>query len=489
MSDDSDPAEEPTPSDGADGGSGSDEADADREASSTPEPEEERDRDPSDPDAAEDTDAAEDVDDADGDDDPDPSDSDKDDEDPTGTEEWTTAHDDPDAVIDPREVVGPDADDSGDPRADGETDTTDTEPTVDADDTDADGDANPPAVGPTEDPDTATDAGVGDAPTGVDAPSPVEGDTGRAPGRADRGPEEVVRPANTNADAGAPADQPTATGDGGIEQTATTAAQKGMDAVNEGFDSLGGGGPDSDEEMPLTEHIEEMMRRLSVVFVIGAVVSLAVLFVGSVSPTVPSATEIIRFFWDTHIGFQEYTPHVYGPLEFVLAKLKVAGLAGLLVGLPVFVYQTYLFMRPGLFPNERRYYLAAIPTSFVLGVVGAAFAHVAVLPFVFDYFISYTRQSAILAFGLNDTFNLILLMMGYFAIVFQIPLFMQLAVMMNVVSRVWMEQRRLLFWGAFLGLAFTFIAADPTGFASIIVAATMIVLFEATLLILRWTGN
>ena len=328
-----------------------------------------------------------------------------------------------------------------------------------------------------------------DADEGADA-------TGAGDGDADDDPsfrEMRERSSSTPATPGA---EPTATGDGGVESSARgaaergmNAAEKGMNAVNDGLDAIGGAGPESDQEMPLTEHIEEMMRRLSVVFAVGIVVSLAVLFIGSVSPTVPSAAEIVRFFWDAHVGYEQYRPHVYGPLEFLLTKLKVAGLAGLFVGLPVLVYETYLFMRPGLYPNERRYYLAAIPTSFVLGLVGAAFAHVAVLPFVFDYFIAYSRENAILAFGLSDTFNLILLLIGYFAVVFQIPLFMQLAVMMNVVSREWMEDRRLLFWGAFLGLAFTFIAADPTGFASIIVAATMIVLFEMTLILLRWTGN
>jgi sec-independent protein translocase protein TatC len=271
---------------------------------------------------------------------------------------------------------------------------------------------------------------------------------------------------------------------------AMTAAQKGMAAVNEGVGALGGegGGPDSDQEMPLAEHIEEMMRRLGVVFGIAGVVVVAVLLVGTVSPTVPSAEEIIQFLWDAHVSFEQNRPRVYGPLEFLLTNLKVASLAGLLVGLPVFVYETYRFMRPGLYPHERRYYLAAVPTSLILGIIGVAFAHFIVLPVIFDYFISYTEGSAELAFSLRETFNLILLLMGYMAIVFQIPLFIQLAIMMGLVTREWMENRRLLFWSAFVGLAFI-VSPDPTGMAPIIVGATMIALFEGTLALLRWTGN
>lgn len=257
-------------------------------------------------------------------------------------------------------------------------------------------------------------------------------------------------------------------------------------------EGIWGEGPDSDEEMPLADHIEEMMRRLAVVFLFGGTVTLAVLGLGQVVEAIPDAVEIIDFLWNHNIPgapeMQERRPRVYGPLELILTKLKVAGLAGLLVGLPVFVYETYLFMRPGLYPTERRYYLAAVPTSLILGAIGMAFAHFLLLPVIFDYFTFYTQETAFVAFGLAETFNLILLLMGYMAIVFQIPLFIMLAIMMNLVTRLWLEDKRLLFWGAFAGLAFL-VSPDPTGMAPIIVAATMIVLFEGTLALLRWTGN
>ncbi|WP_049983925.1 twin-arginine translocase subunit TatC [Halorubrum sp. BV1] len=238
--------------------------------------------------------------------------------------------------------------------------------------------------------------------------------------------------------------------------------------------------PESDQEMPLADHIEEMMRRLAVVFVFGGIATLVV---------VAQSTELINYFWSYHIPAPlENRPRLYGPLELPLTRLKVAGLAGVVVGLPAFVYQTYRFMKPGLYPNERRYYLAAVPTSLVLGGIGIAFAHFLVLPAIFSYFTTYTSDAATIAFGLAETFNLIVIMLAFMAIVFQIPLFIMLAIMMNIVTRQWLEAKRLIFWGSFLGIAFLF-SPDPTGMAPIIVTLTMIVLFEGTLAILRWTGN
>ncbi|WP_411965766.1 twin-arginine translocase subunit TatC [Haloferax sp. YSMS24] len=268
-------------------------------------------------------------------------------------------------------------------------------------------------------------------------------------------------------------------------------------AMGDDDDGLVGSAPESDQEMPLTDHIEEMIRRLAVVFGVAGLITL-ILFPGAdilnayVNTGLPSATDVINFLWNTHIpaadSIADRRPRLYGPLELILTKLKVAGLAGTVIGLPVFVYETYLFMRPGLYPKERKYYLAAVPTSLILAVIGVIFAHFVVLPAIFAYFTSYTEGTAVIAFGLKETFNLILILMGYMAIVFQIPLFVELAIMMNLVTRLWLEDRRLLFWGAFLGLAFL-VSPDPTGMAPIIIAATMITLFEGTLAVLRWTGN
>jgi sec-independent protein translocase protein TatC len=250
------------------------------------------------------------------------------------------------------------------------------------------------------------------------------------------------------------------------------------------------GAPD-DEEMPLTEHIEEMVRRLGVVLLAMAVVA-GIAF--------PFADRLITFLWFSFLpgvasscppapgATASSCPRVYHPLSLMIARLKVSTLAGFIVALPIFVYETYLFMRPGLYPRERKYYLAAVPTSLILAGVGVAFAFFLVLPAIFTYFLYYSESAAVIAFGLSETFNLMVMMLGLFAFIFQIPLFVMLAIMMGITTRRWLEARRIYFWGGFLTIAF-FFSPDPTGMAPILVASTMVVLFEGTLGLLRWTGT
>jgi sec-independent protein translocase protein TatC len=239
-------------------------------------------------------------------------------------------------------------------------------------------------------------------------------------------------------------------------------------------------GPRDDKEIPIVDHIGELIKRLAVIVGVAGLVSVI---------TFPFADTAINFLWDSILPVSEVTrPRLYGILELKFTEFKVASLVGLIIALPVCVYELYAFMRPGLYEHERRYYLAAIPTSLVLALVGVSFAYFVVLPTVFTYFLYYSEGIATVGFGLGQTFNLILVLIGYLAVVFQIPLFVMLAILMGIVTRKWLAKRRILFWGGFLGISFIF-SPDPTGMAPLIVASTMVILFEGTLLAARWMGR
>jgi sec-independent protein translocase protein TatC len=315
---------------------------------------------------------------------------------------------------------------------------------------------------------------------------------GDVPG--DEAPADVSAPGDATANAAVDADAPASDG-GYADESDPYATYEDYD-LGGGDEPIHEGAPD-DEEMPLADHIEEMVKRLGVVVIVMAVVSgivfpfgedlINVLWYSYLPGTVEQCPEAAATAQDLGPG-DAACPRVYHPLAVILARLKVATLAGFLVALPVFVYETYLFMRPGLYPKERRYYLASVPTSLVLAAVGVAFAHFLVIPAIFTYFVYYSDSATTIAFGLSETFDLMILLMGGFAIVFQIPLFIMLALMMGLVTRQWMADRRLIFWGVYAGLAFLF-SPDPTGMAPIIVAATMIALHEGTLLLAKWTGR
>ncbi|ELY90152.1 Sec-independent periplasmic protein translocase [Natrialba hulunbeirensis JCM 10989] len=345
----------------------------------------------------------------------------------------------------------------------------DTGETVDPDEDPANGDEEPSPSSGSEAPETTADT-LADSEAEVEAEAETETET------------DADADAATDTDADADADHPVETDGEGVVGGHEPGSESDEPSYPDPDEDVGGiSTPPDDQEMPLADHIEEMILRVAVVLLFASA-GTAIGLLG--------ASQAIEYIWFNVFPYEIENvppPHVYHPLELWLTRIKVSALLGIMVGLPVFVYQCYRFMKPGLYPHERKYYLAAVPTSVILAGIGMLFSYVLVLPILFEYFTFYAEGSADIAYALGDTFDLIITLIGFLAIVFQIPLFIMLAIMMGVTTRRWLADKRLYFWAAFFGLAFMF-TFDPTAMAPILVGITMILLFEGTLLILKWVG-
>lgn len=83
--------------------------------------------------------------------------------------------------------------------------------------------------------------------------------------------------------------------------------------------------------------------------------------------------------------------------EFVLIKvqegffvtLKIAMWGGFVLAFPIIGLQLWRFIAPGLYRNERGAFLPFLIASPVMFVIGAGFAYLVVLPYAFDFFLSY----------------------------------------------------------------------------------------------------
>ena len=116
-------------------------------------------------------------------------------------------------------------------------------------------------------------------------------------------------------------------------------------------------------EMSILEHIEELRQRL-----LRAVIAL---FVGSVIGTF-FATPVLKMLIEP-LGDQ--VPQALSPTEAPAIFLKIAVLIGIVIAMPMIVYQVFRFVAPGLQPQEQRYILIGAPAaalSFAIGVIFAA---------------------------------------------------------------------------------------------------------------------
>jgi sec-independent protein translocase protein TatC len=173
--------------------------------------------------------------------------------------------------------------------------------------------------------------------------------------------------------------------------------------------------------------------------------------------------------------------------EAFFSEINVAFFAATLLIFPIFLAQFWLFLRPGLFANERkilRYVVIAIPFLFYLGVF---FAQTLVLPRAFSFFISFEHKNIPLYFlpKLSDYLSFIQRLMFVFGLGFELPVVLFSLVRLNIISFDDLKSR----WRLVI-LVICLISAvitPPDALSMIALSLPMIVLYGVTLLMIHWT--
>jgi len=123
-----------------------------------------------------------------------------------------------------------------------------------------------------------------------------------------------------------------------------------------------------------------------------------------------------------------YFPHVtlnaFGPADAVWAIFKFAIYIAIVIGLPVILYQVWMFVVPAIHPKTRKAVYIYIAPSIVLAAAGIAFAHFIVIKRVIGGLLFITGTIAQATFGIESTINLVLLLFLAFALIFQTPVIM-----------------------------------------------------------------
>ncbi len=226
------------------------------------------------------------------------------------------------------------------------------------------------------------------------------------------------------------------------------------------------------KEMPFTEHLRELRNRL--VISVGTVGALALLLFW------PAPLVIA---WLTHEYFPTITLHAFGPAEVIVTEFRFSIYGAIVVGLPVLLYQTWMFIVPAFHPKTRSVVYAYVAPSLLLAAAGIAFCHYIVIHRVVSALLSITNSIATPTFGIEPTLNLILLLFLAFALIFQTPMIMIALARIGVInSKMLRKYRRYAIMGIMLagGVA----APDASPVTMLLLAAPMYVLFEASIWII-----
>ncbi len=162
-----------------------------------------------------------------------------------------------------------------------------------------------------------------------------------------------------------------------------------------------------------------------------------------------------------------------GPLDTFLLTLKVALYVGLLLGAPIWLYQLWAFIAPGLHKHERRYTYMFAAIAAPLFAAGVLLAHLIVSKSL-HFFLGAGDFNIVV--GITGYFGFVTKMMLLFGAGFEFPL---LIVMLNLVGMA--SGKRLLgWWRQAIFLMFVFgavVTPTPDPFGMSILAGCMAVLY------------
>jgi sec-independent protein translocase protein TatC len=180
-------------------------------------------------------------------------------------------------------------------------------------------------------------------------------------------------------------------------------------------------------EMTVVQHLSELRRRLFV--------SLLAVLVGAVIAYVFSK-EIISFlvtFYRDATGGKRHALIFTGPLDGFLTRLKIATYGGIVLALPVWLYQLWRFVTPALDRREKRYAVPFVLSSLALFALGAAVAFLTLteaLSFLFG--VGGAELQPLLT--ADKYLSLVSLMVIAFGLSFEFPVLIMFLLLARVIS-------------------------------------------------------
>jgi len=236
-----------------------------------------------------------------------------------------------------------------------------------------------------------------------------------------------------------------------------------------------------DDQLTLVEHLDELRNRI--------IISAAVLVVAC-----------SLCFWQNHllleianhplpktINGQQLKPITFGVAEPFMSTLKVSIYAGILIALPVILYELYAFLLPALKPTEKHLILPFLILVPVLFIAGVAFSYFVVVPAAAKFLLNFNQTEFNVQVRASDYYGFLLTTLLAVGLVFQIPMGVVAVTRLGIVTPRQLAKNRRYAYLILIIIAMLLPGTDPV--TMLIEAAPLLILFELSLILARFMGT
>ncbi len=217
-------------------------------------------------------------------------------------------------------------------------------------------------------------------------------------------------------------------------------------------------------------HLRELRKR-----VIWSVIAVAI------------TTAASFFFADQIINFLKVPA---GDVQFVFIEvtegfstyMKVCFIVGIITAMPIIMYNLLMFVMPALTSREKRLVMFILPWVLVMFFGGIYFGYTFLIPPATKFLLGFGSNVALIQPRLSNYVNFVINLLLVIGLMFEMPVVIAFLARIGVVSARWLMGKQKIV----LILAFVVSAAitpTPDAINQTIVAATLIVLYEFSILV------
>jgi sec-independent protein translocase protein TatC len=234
--------------------------------------------------------------------------------------------------------------------------------------------------------------------------------------------------------------------------------------------------PKFDEHLTLVEHLDELRTRL--------IVSIAALVVASG-----------LCFWQNDLLLDiankplpgDLVPITFGVTEPFMTTVTLSVYGGLLLSLPVILYQLYAYVLPAFSDAERRVvlpFLLAVPFLFIAGVV---FAYFVVIPAATQFLLNFNASEFNIEVRAREYYSFFALTCIAVGVLFQIPIAILAVTRLGITTPQQLSRNRKYAILIIAVVAMLLPGTDPV--TMLISMLPLVVLFELSLILARLFGR
>ncbi|HGY11409.1 MAG TPA: twin-arginine translocase subunit TatC, partial [Desulfobacterales bacterium] len=183
-----------------------------------------------------------------------------------------------------------------------------------------------------------------------------------------------------------------------------------------------------EEKSPFTEHLGELRDRL-----VRSFIAVAIGFAGAYFFK-EKLFEILIAPLVTAMGENGNAQMIFTGLPAAFfTYLKVSLLTGIILATPVLFYEFWMFVSPGLYRTEKKYFLPIVFLSVFFFLIGSSFGYFIVFPYGFKFFLGFATENIHAMPSMKEYLSFASKMLLAFGFVFELPLVLTFLARMGLV--------------------------------------------------------